>query len=85
MSWRKLANGEIFSLHLSDGSIVIKPAHLFSLNAEGGGNIRNHIISFSGGARVAKAHQACVCVVYVNEKKKRKAGGPVHSSLLCDS
>lgn len=35
MSWRKLANGEIFSLHLSDGSIVIKPAHLFNLNAEG--------------------------------------------------
>lgn len=36
MFWRKLANGEIFSLHLSDGSIVIEPAHLFNLNAVGG-------------------------------------------------
>lgn len=36
MFWRKLANGEIFSLHLSDGSIVIKPAHLFNLNVAGG-------------------------------------------------
>lgn len=82
MSWRKLANGEIFSLHLSDGSIVIKPARLFSLKAEGGGNIRNRIISFSGAARVAKVHQACVSCMLM---KKRKAGGPVHSSLLCDS
>lgn len=35
MFWRKLANGEIFSFHLSDGSIVIKPAHLSNLNAAG--------------------------------------------------
>lgn len=61
MFWRKLANGEIFSLRLSDGSIVIKPAHLFNSNAAGGGDIRNRILSFSGATRVAEMHQACMC------------------------
>lgn len=79
MSWRKLANGEIFSLHLSDGSMVIKPAHLFSLNAEGGGNIRNRIISFSGAARVAKAHQACVSCMLMKKKESGRAGSFITS------
>lgn len=36
MFWRKPANAETFSLHLSDGSLLRKAAHLLSLNAVGG-------------------------------------------------
>lgn len=59
MFWRKLANGEIFSFHLSDGSIVIKPAHLFNLNAAGG-DLRSRVLSFNTATRVAEMHQACM-------------------------
>lgn len=84
MFWRKLANGEIFSFHLSDGSIVIKPAHLFNLNAAGG-DLRSRVLSFNAATRVAEMHQACMWCMCMQKKKekKRKAGtaGPFIISL----
>lgn len=83
MFWRKLANGEILSLRLSDGSIVIKPAHLFNSNAAGG-------ILEIAYYRLTAPHVLLRCIRHVcagcvckKRRRKRKAGtaGPFIISL----
>lgn len=78
MLCRKRANGEIFSLHLSDGSIVIKPAHLFNLSAAGGILEIAYYLTAPHVLLRCIRHVCGLCVCKKKKKMKSRDGRSIH-------